>query len=292
MCLTTRAIDRRGPAFGSQRPRWRASLAPGGIGAGGHVRRARKVLWLMAAWCIAGSLGHAAVKVIPHPKPDVGPIDMALRSEGPVTTPIGAIAPGDIAGSMPFSYLRTGVLNSNLRGRGLFGQGFHEVTRGSPGFFVGTYRTQTQFSGMNNDLWCFLPSRVGNPRESLCILMLGLPGASIAVNNSNPYWADPGVAKWPTGQPVDQVEIEERTVAITDTPILEYRFLGWTPAGAHVAFLVSHRQVGEYTVGREPDGSAHLGLIGGSYLRLVPDPDDASRSRATFMANGAAMSSH
>ena len=215
---------------------------------------------------------------------------MALRSEGPATTPAGSIAPGDIAGSMPFSYLRTGVLNSNLKGRGMFGQGLHEVTRGSPGFFVGRYRTQTQFSGMNNDLWCFLPAKVGNPHESICILMLGVPGASIAVTNGNPYWADPTVARWPTGQTVDQVEIDERAVAITDTPILEYRFLGWTQAGARVAFLVSHRQVGEYAVIREADGSVHLGLIGGSYLRLVPDPADASRSRATFMPDGASMS--
>ena len=255
------------------------------------MRRARRVLWLVAVLCLAAPLGHAAEKLVPHPRPDVGPIDMAMRAEGPATTPSGPIAPGEIAGSMPFSYLRTGVLNSDLKGRGLFGQGFHEVTRGSPGFFVGTYRTETQFGGMNNNLWCFLPARAGNSRESLCILMLGLPGASIAVNNSNPYWADPAVAKWPTGQPVDQVEIEEKSVAITDTPVLEYRFLGWTAAGARVAFLVSHRQVGEYTVGREPDGSAHLGLIGASYLRLVPDPDDASRSRATFMPTGATMSS-
>ena len=125
--------------------------------------------------------------------------------------------------------------------------------------------------------------------ESVCVLIFGIDRGALAVSNSNPFWVDPSVAKWPRGKPIFPVSIQEQPVTITDTPVLEYRFLGWTSGGAHVAFLVAHREVGQYDVKFEPDGSVHLGLIGGSYIRLVRDHDDPNSAVSIFLATGATM---
>jgi hypothetical protein len=121
----------------------------------------------------------ALPKVAPRTRPDVGPIDSAMRSLGDAATPPSPASAGEIVATMPFAYRRTGVLTSDVKGRGLIDLGFHETTTGAPGFFVGRYGTSTQFGSSVLELWCFLPNRVGGGAESLCLLMLGGPARNL-----------------------------------------------------------------------------------------------------------------
>lgn len=252
--------------------------------------RVLRTLAALAVLVVAGS-AVAGPAVGPRPRPDVGPIDQAMRQDGDVSVPTGPVGPGAIAGTMPFTYLRTGILNSDFSQLGgILAPHVHEVVRGSPGFFVGAFAFDNWTYGihMRDGLWCFLPSKVGNPHESLCVILSG--AVSLVVKNSNPYWIDRGIiSDGPHGQLMREVEIDPQPVMIADHPHLQYRFLGWTTNGARAEFLVNDRLVGQYDVGAEADGSVHLGLIGRSYLRLTHDEANPAAADASFVPTGARM---
>jgi hypothetical protein len=215
---------------------------------------------------------------------------MAMRMSGQPTTPSEAISVGEIVGTMPFAYLRTAVLMSNLKGRGMFSGGYVETSLGAPGFYVGKYRTSSNFAALEWGFWCFLPKRVGGSAESVCLLrpITRETDPVIIKRNSNPFWPDEA-ANFPKGNVAEPVVIVERPVEITSTPVLQYRFLGWTAKGAQVQFLVSQRPAGNFDAKLENDGAVHLGMLNGSYIALTHDSKNPALARARFVqsASGA-----
>lgn len=234
---------------------------------------------------------YTPYELAPRLRPDVGPIDMAMRPDGETIIPSGPVSNGDIVATMPFAYARTAVLMSDIKGRSIWNRGFHEAAVGAPGYYVGRYRTSTPVAAGEWEQWCFFPSRVGGAHESLCLFM----GADHQLDpvgiipNENPFWPD-RAAKFPQGNGAGNgVVLHEEPIAIAPGLTLKYRFLGWTPSGAEVAFLVADHPAGSYHVKFEPDGSAHLGLLAGSYVKLMRDSSDPARAISTFVPTGASF---
>lgn len=219
-------------------------------------------------------------------RPDVGRIDDAMRRVGEAETPSGSIAAGEIAGTMPFAFRRTGVTTTDSRDMTFYNPRVR-IPAGSAGYMV----TKFPFSGFMNytqvEIWCFRVPKGDDAERLMCLNYR--PGISNHIEVEERHWPRPKVANGnifgTTGGPAPA--IDERPVQIVPNPVLQYRFDGWSKAGAKVAFLVGGQVSAELQVRQGDDGSVALGLLDGSYLRLTRDPADVSRARSVFVAQGA-----
>jgi hypothetical protein len=109
------------------------------------------------------------------------------------------------------------------------------------------------------------------------------------VPNKDPFWPD-RPAQFPKGiGGANAVVLDERPVDLGQALTLKYRFLRWTVSGAEVEFLVADHPVGTYEATFEADGSVHLGLVGGSYVRLTRAGADLSQAVAEYHPTGATL---
>lgn len=230
------------------------------------------------------------------PQPDIGPIDSAMIRNGPVTVPEGAVRPGEIAGSMPFAYRRTGVLKKDLTQLALWARGVRAVPAGTPGYYVGTWI----FPGFgvptrDYEIWCFDTGKTGGRAEGLCFILGNQNKTKIgwAIKNNTPFWMNPKIAMNPESNFGTTVpEIDENGVNINSDNKLQYQFIEWTTKGANVQFLVDGLPVCSKVVEYQPDGSVVLGLLGTSYLQLTRDPSDQTAALSKFVEFGAKLNYH
>lgn len=226
-----------------------------------------------------------------HPRPDVGPLDSALTREGEASTPAGSFGRGEVAGTMPFAYRRTGVLTKDVMPKTFYVRGV-QAPAGAHGFYVGTYVIPGVWPlsrTLSSELWCFDTGPVGGRTGGTCFMLYSqskAPAGGIYRNN-NPYWINPDVAGNPNEISYTALpEIQEGPVEITAHRTLEYRFLGWAGDDARVEFLVGDRPVVQRTVKAESDRSVRLGLLDGGFLRLTRDGVDPTRARSEFIPHG------
>ena len=248
----------------------------------------RRVLGIVLVLAVTGVMSSASAQPVGYRnRPDVGPIDTAMRRAGPVVTP-ESVGPGEIAGTMPFAYRRPAVLKTAASSSVVYDSGI-KIPAGSPGFFVGRGDMSDFNLAAVMELWCFQPSKVGGKQDLFCLYLGPVATAFHTLPRGSRYWPDTMLANARRlGNTVGPTpELEYREVEILPNPTLQYRFLKWNRKGAAVEFLVGGDVVRGFSVPFEADGSVSLGLLAGGYLQLRKDPSDPTRAMPEFVAAGA-----
>jgi len=240
-------------------------------------------------------LGVAACASVPPPPADAAPPLSPMERIGQpgvvhssiieaVGTPSlagAAVADGGVLATVGYRYRHTAVLTRDVMGFSITVPGV-QAPAGAPGYYAGTFTSSGLHQGAGSmELWCFLPGAVGGKREHLCLLRQTPSLAAIAPTRMNPYlWLQFAPASGTFDYVVAPV-FERREVVIPGDLKLEYRFDGWSAAGA--------AKLGEFAVGRKvrdfeiaPDarGEIRLRTVAGEFViaHAATDPTQATIS--------------
>jgi hypothetical protein len=198
--------------------------------------------------------------------PGIPRSDMISVAGQPVIA-TGAVSRDQTLISIPYAYKYTAVLTEDVNGFSMTVGGV-QAPKGSPGFYVGTFRNPYNAQAPN-DIWCFLPKLAGGSRDTIC-LYRNQPGiAAIAPTRLNPYM-------WFSFSPLtgsfDYVHTPifvRREVAIPGDLRLEYRFISWEEKQVELAEFAVGREVHKFKWNREANGDAVLPTVAGT-LRVSP----------------------
>jgi hypothetical protein len=190
---------------------------------------------------------------------------MRFRDAEVRVTP-GVVRRNEAIISVPFSYIRTGVLRSDVRGS-MFRQ-IHG-TAGSPAYWAG------QFNGPVSgpyDVWCVFPLSDGRgPPSPYCAARPRQYATATVLNPNNPRFFF--VIRFSYGATlVSPFDIEERDVEVEPDLRLEYRFREWDRDDLDLTIYSARSLAHVFSVPRNPDGSADLDTLAGR-VHLTPGPE-------------------
>jgi|CXWL01.1.fsa_nt_gi hypothetical protein len=183
---------------------------------------------------------------------------------GDVTKAQGPIERGDVVLSFPYEYRRTGVLQNDVRGTGVFALRTLYAAVGTPGFMLGEFSTGG--SGRGSQVWCFQRPATEEPeRAERIVCFLGawplnfirppLLISSFSINPSHHNTSDIPV-------------VEEGTVTLPFDLRLEFRMRAWNRRFLQLDLYADGERINTFSVPRAADGSATLPSVAGS-IRFV-----------------------
>jgi|CXWL01.1.fsa_nt_gi hypothetical protein len=185
---------------------------------------------------------------------------MRFRDAEVRVTP-GVVRRNEAIISVPFSYIRTGVLRSDIRDS-LFG--LVQGTVGSPAYWAGQYGPY--------DVWCIFPRNDGrDDTRPYCLAKSQSVEWATVLNPNNPRFFVT-LAYDSMGPRVSPIEIEERDVEVEPDLRLEYRFREWDRDDLDLTVYSARRLAYVFSVPRNPDGSADLDTLAGR-VHLTPGPE-------------------
>jgi hypothetical protein len=185
---------------------------------------------------------------------------------------------------IPFRYRHTAVLTQDVVGYSITVSGV-QAPAGSPGYYAGTFSGGVSPAGPRGpkDMWCFLPRVAGGEREHLCLLRNVAGVAAIAPTRMNPYLWTQFAPATGTFDYVRTPIFERRPVEIPGDLTLEYRFGGWSDSAARVTEYAAGREVREFTLPRNADGTATLRTIAGT-IAIAPVSTERNGAAITLTA--------
>lgn len=201
--------------------------------------------------------------------------------------PDGSIGPGDVFSDTPFSFERTGVLTEDLTASSIFPRGVL-APAGSPAIYLGRAGMDFSRGGMvvrnfatDGEFWCFLPSRAGGKRESLCLAVFAR-GAAIGPDNANPYMflgftPSSGTPNWS-----HLPKIKEGPIQLGNDARILYSFVGWTRDGAKIEIWVGMRRFAALPVKAGSDGAVIVETPSGNF-RLEHVSGNAQQALLTLI---------
>lgn len=176
------------------------------------------------------------------------------------------VRPNEAIISVPFSYIRTGVLRDDIRGAII-----PEIrgSAGSPAYWAGQYGG----AGAPFDVWCVFPRSDGRGNKNpYCAAKDQSAEWAIVLNPNNPRFFVT-LAYDPTGPRVSPFDIEERDVEQVEPDLrLEYRFREWDREDLDLTIYSARRLAYVFSVPRNQDGSADLYTLAGR-VHLTPGPE-------------------
>lgn len=199
----------------------------------------------------------------------------------------GAVRRGVAIVSIPVDYRRTGVLQRDVKDRGLLGFGSTFARAGSVGYWAGRFRDDGLFARPTDpaaDLWCLFDKKADGPSTSShCFLDRGSDrkrriAAVLAPMNPLLVRHFSLNASSPIG---DMPLMEEGPVNIAPDLRVDYTFGSWGSRYAEVYVCVGDGPVDVLRLPRAADGSATLITPLGAYLLNQSDPRD--RGAATVV---------
>ncbi len=207
---------------------------------------------------------------------------------GEVTKAQGPIERGDVVLSFPYEYRRTGVLQNDVRGTGVFALRTLYAAAGTPGFMLGEFSTGG--GGRGSQVWCFQRPAAEEPESAERIVcFLGAwplsfmrPPLLISSFSLNPSHHNTS----------DIPAIEEGAVTLPFDLRLEFRMRTWNRRFLQLDLYAAGERINTFSVPRAEDGSATLPSVAGSIRFVQADGatiatpfEEPERSIDTSLAN-------